>query len=88
MRFNRETKRFKEEHRKELRLFIILTLSFTIAFTWRQTIFDASQSLINFFVEIKSSTYASIITSTFITLVSILLIRLTSHIFKKSSDEH
>jgi len=86
LRFKREARRFKEEHRKELRLFIVLTFSFTIAFTWRQTIFDASQSLINFFLEIKNSTSASILTSTFITIVSVLMIRLTSLILKKDNN--
>jgi hypothetical protein len=88
LRLHRDIKGFKEEHRKELRLFIIVTLSFTIAFTWRQTIFDVFQSLIYFFVEIKSSTWSSILTSILITIVSIALIRLTSHILKKSPDEH
>ena len=88
MRLRRETQRFKKEHRKEIRLLIVLTLSFTIAFTWRQTIFDASQSLIQFFVEVKSAAWSSIITSTLITLLSFVLIRITSHVLKKSPDEN
>ena len=87
LRMRREARRFKKEHRKEIRLLIVLTLSFTIAFTWRQTIFDASQALINFFVEIKNSTSASIITSTFITIISLVFIRMTSHILKESNHE-
>ena len=48
LRIRRQGRRFKKEHRKEIRLLIILTLSFTIAFTWRQTIFDTFQILVNF----------------------------------------
>ena len=88
LRLRRETRRFKKEHRKELRLLVILTLSFTIAFTWRQTIFDASQSVIQFFINVKSTTWSCILTSTLITLVSIVLIRVTSHILKENPHEN
>ena len=88
LRVKREVRRFKKEHRKEIRLLIVLTLSFTIAFTWRQTIFDAFQSIVQIFASGKSLTILSILTSTAITIVSFLLIRLTSHVLKESPNEH
>ncbi len=88
LRLKRAGRRFKKEHRKEIRLMIVVTLGFTIAFTWRQTIFDVFQSIVNFFVDAKSTALSSILTSTLITLVSIGLIRLTSHILKESPPEN
>ena len=77
--------RFKREFWTEVRLLIILTLGFTIAFTWRQTVFDISQNFIAFLIHVNSSSISSILTSTFITLVSVFLIYLTSH-FLKNKD--
>ncbi len=70
--------KFKRELRRQMRMLITFTLGFTIAFTWRQTIFDASQSFINWVIGIKDSVTSSIITSVFITLSSVLLIYLSS----------
>ena len=78
-------RRFKKEFRKQLRMIVIITLGFTIAFTWRQTIFDISQSIIQYFFNFNNSVSSSIITSTFITLVSFIIIILTSHLLK---DDH
>jgi hypothetical protein len=81
-RFFIGSRRFEREFKKQIRLLVIVTLGFTIAFTWRQTIFDLSQSLVSFFIELKSNSALSILTSIFITLVSILIIYLTAHFLK------
>ena len=86
LRMKRAGRKFKKEHKKEIRLLIAITLGFTIAFTWRQTIFDSFQVLVNFFVDTKSSALSSILTSSLITLVSIALIRITSHILKENHE--
>ena len=86
LRLMRRGKRFKREFRKELRLLIVITLGFTIAFTWRQTIFDLSQNFVQFITNVQSSALSTILTSTFITLLSVLLIRLTSHFLKKDAS--
>jgi len=74
---------FKKEFKKQLRLLIIITFGFTIAFTWRQTIFDISTEFVGFLTNIKDSSLLSIVSSIFITLMSILLIYLTSHFLKE-----
>ena len=78
--------RFKKEFRRQLRMIIIVTLGFTIAFTWRQTIFDLSESIINFFINVQNPGLSSILTSTFITLVSIILIYLAAHFLKDTDN--
>jgi len=86
LRIQREARKFKKEHRKEIRLLVVLTLSFTIAFTWRQTLFDLSQTFAQFITNIEGSVTSTILTSTFITIISILLIRVTSHILKENKE--
>ena len=85
-RFFRAEKRFVNESRRELRLLITFTLGFTIAFTWRQTIFDVSQEFIKFLTNTSNHSYLSILTSVFITLLSILLISLVSHWLKERKE--
>lgn len=76
--------KFKREFRRQLKTIILITLGFTIAFTWRQTIFDISQYIISLFINIrKGSTGASILTSIFITIVSLIFIVLTSKYFRE-----
>lgn len=87
LRFHRESTQFKKEFRREIRMLIVVTLGFTIAFTWRQTIFDVSQDFVSFITNIQNSAELSILTSFFITIVAVLLVYLTSH-FLKPSQEH
>ena len=60
---SRERSQFMREFRRQIRMMIVVTLGFTVAFTWRQTVFDISQSIVEFFTHIQSSTKLSIITS-------------------------
>ena len=84
-RFSRKF-RLSREFRKQLRLLIIVTLGFTVAFTWRQTVFDLSLSIVKAFTSIESTSALSILASSFITLVSLGLIYATSHILKDKPD--
>ena len=84
----RAGEKFKKEFKKQIRMLVIVTLGFTIAFTWRQTIFDASQSIVQFFLDVQSSTTLSILTSLLITILSIFLIYLTAHLLKDSQESY
>ncbi len=77
---------FQKEFRKQIRLLLTFTFGFTIAFTWRQTIFDTTQSIINFFIHLQSTTASSILTSTIITLVSLLILYFSAHFLKERSS--
>jgi hypothetical protein len=84
----RASVKFKKEFRRQIRMVIIITLGFTIAFTWRQTIFDASQSIVQFFIDVKNSTTLSVLTSLFITIISVIVIYLTAHFLKDGLEDH
>jgi len=77
---------FKKEFRRQVRMIIVFTLGFTIAFTWRQTIFDLSLTLVTFLTKVKNSSELSILTSVLITVISLILIFLTSHFLKEGSS--
>ena len=87
-RFFIEKKRFRNEFRRQIRLLLIITLGFTIAFTWRQTVFDASQAFVKFITHIQNPTASSTITSIFITLVCVALIYLLSYILRDSPENY
>ena len=77
---------FREEFRRQVRLLIVVTFGFTIAFTWRQTIFDASQILVERLIHTQTPLSSSVLTSIFITLISLFLIYLTAQIIKIRPD--
>ncbi len=79
-------KKFRKEFRRQLRMIIIVTLGFTIAFTWRQTIFDLSLAAVQFFTQIDNSSTLSILTSTLITILSLIIIYFTSDYLKDSFE--
>jgi hypothetical protein len=81
-------RRFKTEFKRELRSLITFTLGFTIAFSWRQTIFDLSYSFVQFLTKIQSPNTSIIATSIFTTIVSILLIFLFSHLLKNNPENY
>ena len=69
-------------------MIIIITLGFTVAFTWRQTVFDLVQSGVKKFFSTESSAYLSVITSTTITIISLLLIYIASQLLKNKPEQY
>ncbi len=69
---------YRQEFRKQMRMFIIFTLGFTIAFTWRETIFDLSKALIVWLTHPTNPNATSVWASVFITIICAFLIFLTT----------
>lgn len=80
--------KFKREFRRQIRMLVIITLGFTMAFTWRQTVFDASQSIVQLFIDVQNSTTLSVLTSLLITIISIFLVYLTAHFLKDDQESY
>ena len=75
--------RYKEEFRNQLRMFIHFTLGFTIAFTWREYLFESSK---NFIKWLTGTTHSGAFgASIFITLLCVFLIFLTSYYLKEKN---
>ncbi len=79
---------YRKEFRHELRLLIVVTLGFTIGFTWRETIFDVSWAFIQWLTHAEKAPALSFLTSVFITLICVGLIYLTSYLLKEKSGEN
>lgn len=74
-------KKYKDEFRKQMRSVIVLTLGFSIAFAWREAIFDWSRS-VTAWITHSSNGGSATGAATFITIVCILLIILTTRWLK------
>jgi hypothetical protein len=74
---------FKSELKKEMRLLVLMTIAFSIAFSWRQTMFDATMWVIEKTFNLEHGLTSNILASTTITLLGLILIFLTSKWFKK-----
>ena len=79
---------FKKEFKRQLKTFIIVSAGFTIAFTWRETIFDISQSIVQFFTHIKNSSTLSITTSVLTTMITILVVFLTIYFLRERQEDY
>ena len=79
---------YLKEFRHELRLLIVVTLGFTIGFTWRETIFDLSWALMQWITHAQNNSALSILSSIFITLICVGLIYLTSYFLKARPNEN
>ena len=77
---------FQAEFRRQIRMLIVVTLGFTIAFTWRQTLFDVVQTAVEFFTNIQNSATLSILTSTATTLIALLVIYFASKFLQDKPD--
>jgi hypothetical protein len=75
-------KLFRRELKNEIRLFIVVAIAFSIAFAWRQTIFDAALFLTHTLFNIKGEIKASVMASILITLIGLALILLSSKFLK------
>ena len=74
---------YREEVRTQIRMWIMITLAFTIAFSWRETIFELSKTFMQWVTRTEDGNSLNALTSLFITLISVLLIFLASHYLKK-----
>lgn len=77
---------FKEEFRRQMRLLVVVTFGFTIAFSWRQTIFDAVQTAVKKLTNTNGLSL-SLLTSLTITLTSIIIIYLVSQLLKERKND-
>ena len=80
-----QTKRsFRLEFRRQIRMAITAAIGFSIAYAWRQAIFDTFQSFVARFLDVPPTHYLSEnYTALFITLAGVLLIFLTSKLLKE-----
>lgn len=75
---------FKAEFKRQIRLAVTAAIGFTIAFAWRNAIFEAFQSFVSRFLDVPIGHYLSeTYTALAITLGGVLLILLTSKVLRE-----
>ena len=79
---------FKRDFRHQLKTLIVVGAGFTIAFTWRQTIFDISERAVQFFTNIRDSSVLSLATSIFTTLFSLVVVLLIIYLLKDPNGDY
>ncbi len=79
-----QTKRsFRLEFKRQVRLAVTAAIGFSIAYAWRQAIFDTFQSFVVRFLDVPEGHYLSEnYTALAITLAGVLVILLTSKVLK------
>ena len=79
-----KTKRsFKKEFKRQIRLAIVSAIGFSIAFAWRNSIFDAFKNYVSRFLQVDPNHYLTeLYTAIGITIVGVCLIFVTSGILK------
>jgi hypothetical protein len=77
-----QDKFFRKELKNEARMFIVVAVALSIAFAWRQTLFEIALAAVNSIFTPDGEIKASMMASTLITIVGILIILLSSKILK------
>ncbi|MDO8563865.1 MAG: hypothetical protein Q7R87_02565 [Nanoarchaeota archaeon] len=65
---------FKKDFIHQIKYLVILTLAFTIAFSWRETVFNATKSFIQSVISVQSLNLLSVLTSLTVTIFSVIII--------------
>lgn len=78
-----QTKRsFRKEFRRQIRLAITAAIGFSVAFAWRNAIYDSTLEIVKKFTESTQVISNEIITAILITIVSVLFLFITAKILK------
>ncbi|MEM4259209.1 MAG: DUF5654 family protein [Candidatus Pacearchaeota archaeon] len=75
---------FRTEFKRQVRLALVAAIGFTIAFAWRNAVFDAFESYVSRLMDIPLAHYMTeIYTAIAITLVGVIVILFTSKLLKE-----
>jgi len=74
---------FRKEFKRQLRYGIVLGVSFLIAYSWREAIWNSSHKLIERFVETTQSAASDFLTSVAISVVGVFIILLSSKLLSE-----
>lgn len=75
---------FKKEFKRQMRFALTAAIGFSIAFAWRESLFEMFQNFVSRFFDLVPGHYMTeIYTALVITIVGALLILLTSKLLKE-----
>ena len=83
MKIFKTSKSFRKEFRRQIRLAITAAIGFSVAFAWRETIFDGFQNFVSRFLDAPQGHYLTeFYTALTITLIGVILIFVASHLLR------
>ena len=75
---------FGQEFKRQIRLAVVAAIGFTIAFAWRNAVFDAFQTYVARILDVQVGHYLTeVYTAIAITIAGVILIFFTSKILKE-----
>jgi len=75
---------FRLEFKRQIRLAVVAAIGFTIAYAWRNAIFDAFQNYVSRILDVPIGHYTTeIYTALAITVAGVILIFITSKLLKE-----
>lgn len=74
---------FKKDFIYQIKYLVIFTLAFTIAFSWRETVFNTIKSFVQSLLSIQSSNILNITTSLTITIFCLIIIWIMVRFFEE-----
>lgn len=78
------TRSFRKEFKRQIRLAIVAAIGFSIAFAWRNAIFDSLQGLVSKFSNLPLGNFTNeIYTAILMTFLGVILILITSKLLKE-----
>jgi len=84
MRMLKTSRSFKKEFKRQLRFAIIAGIGFSVAFAWRNAVFDTFRNWVSRILDVSPEHYLTqTYTATAITLAGVLLIFITSKLLKE-----
>ena len=78
----RSKKSFRKEFKRQVRLAIVAGIGFTVAFAWRNAIYDSLFGFVVKFTETTNIMLSEVYTAIFISIFAAMLIYLTSKLLK------
>ena len=74
---------FKIEFKRQIRLAVVAAIGFTIAFAWRNAVFDSLESYVSRIMDIPLGHYTTeVYTAIAMTILGVLVIFITSKLLK------
>lgn len=84
MEFFRAERSFRKEFRRQIRLALVAAIGFSVAFAWRNAVFDLFESYVARFLDIQIGHYLTeVYTAITITVAGVLLILVSSKLLKE-----
>ena len=83
MKIFKTRRSFRKEFKRQIRLAVIAAIGFTVAFAWRNAIYEAFKGIVEKFISTTQFAATEIFTALTITIIGVALIFITSRILKE-----